>query len=69
MEDKFRISKVVEILKVEAGIHITNATVINWCHKYKIGQKYGSYWYLNRDEIEKIISGEMFIQKYRKENL
>ena len=64
---KLRISTVIKEL-LNRGLDITGATLRNWCAKYNLGEKIGSVWYLDESAIDEIISGQIFLNKYKVEN-
>lgn len=47
----------VELL-AEKGLTVTNVTLINWCHKFKIGKQLsgkGGRWFIDKAKLEQLI--------------
>ncbi len=62
---RYKITEVIDIIKNLLGVDITGATIRNWCTKYDLGGKIGDVWYLTEIDIQKITSGDIFLEKYK----
>lgn len=69
LSEKISILEAIEILEKE-GLKITPETLRSWCKKFDLGiqiggNRRGNKRYLFQDDIKKILSGEIFIQRYK----
>lgn len=69
LSEKISIKEAIEILK-ENGLNITPETLRSWCKSFNLGIQIGGNHrgnkrYLFKEDINKILTGEIFIQRYK----